>query len=459
MEKRRRLPVGIQSFETVRRDSYVYVDKTDLVWQLANGDRINCLCRPTRFGKSLLLNTLHSYFEGRKWLFKGLAIERKETVWDKYAVIHLDMSLAGEKREDAESYLNCQLGKYENYFGVPQGKGQSIAARLTNVITTASKKTGRGVVLLVDAIDTPYIYAWGTAEQKAYSELWETLLHSLYHAQTCLRFVILAGVTDFIGKLCRKIIPCAVDITFAPRFATLCGLTHEEVRRDFVPELLALAKQESSTVTEMSQRLQNLYGGYRFSGDNCAKVYCPFDILSALSTRDITNYWGNIGDYKLLPHYVTDIETTFHTFEGCRLPLHSAACDADTHESNKLFMLLSGFLTITEKSDEEYVLDYPNTEVRTILGIRELMYLGMQDSGKVNTALCCLKSHICNGNDEQSRHCLEILTAAGNYSSEKLKTLDDKNRNDLLTSAVFCAIGMDGKQREAVLRQLTDINI
>ena len=244
----RKLPAGIQFFSIIRKEGYLYVDKTDLVWQLTHsGDLYNYLSRPRRFGKSLLLDTLQCYFEGKKELFEGLKIMELEEEWTEYPVIRLDMSGAGATAAEIKDYLNLEFSKYEALYGIKPKETSRESVRLQVILDTAYQKTGKQVVVLIDEYDSPLQHSWKTPEHKGCTEVYRSVFSVLKLKGNVLRFVFITGITKFTQISLFSVLNHLTNISFLPQFAPLCGITEEEMAVNFAPELEALAdKMECS---------------------------------------------------------------------------------------------------------------------------------------------------------------------------------------------------------------------
>ncbi|MBD9057185.1 MAG: hypothetical protein EGR34_03420, partial [Prevotella sp.] len=194
----RRLPVGIQSFAEIRREGYLYVDKTDMIWRLANrGKKYNYLSRPRRFGKSILVDTLQAYFEGKKELFEGLKVMELEKEWTCYPVIRLDMSCGGATPEELNSYLDDAFYKYEQKYEVAVRPEASLAVRFQNIIETMFQKTGKQAVILIDEYDSPLQHSWKTPQHDACTAIYKSVFAILKKEDEHERFVFITGITKF----------------------------------------------------------------------------------------------------------------------------------------------------------------------------------------------------------------------------------------------------------------------
>ena len=282
----RKLPIGIQSFEFLRSEGYLYVDKTELVYRLVTKGKPYFLSRPRRFGKSLLLSTLEAYFKGKKELFEGLAIEKLEQNWFEYPVLHL--SLNAEKydsRERLERMLELQLESWEEMYGVDKGT-MTYSGRFITIIRRAYEQTGRRVVVLVDEYDKPMLQTFDKPDlQEDFRKTLTAFYTVLKDADPYLQFVFITGVTKFAQMGIFSTLNQLNDISFDLEYNTLCGMTRTEIETVFVPELQELALQTETNYGEAVEQLTRQYDGYRFTpAKGFTPMFNPFSVLNMLST-------------------------------------------------------------------------------------------------------------------------------------------------------------------------------
>ena len=291
----RKLPIGIQTFEDIRRKNYLYVDKTALMWRMANLGKPYFLSRPRRFGKSLLLSTFKAYFQGKKELFEGLAIEKMETEWNEYPVLHLDLN--AEKYDSSEKLheiLSRQLSQWELQYG----KGideNTLSGRFAGVIYRAYEQTGQQVVVLVDEYDKPLLQAITHLELlEDYRQTLKAFYGVLKSADPYLRFVFLTGVTKFSQVSVFSDLNQLNDISLDYSYATLCGITREELESTFEPEIETFGLKNNQTPAEVVTAMERNYDGYHFHPDG-AGVFNPFSVLNAFSKLELGSYWFQTG--------------------------------------------------------------------------------------------------------------------------------------------------------------------
>ena len=438
----RRLPVGIQSFEVIREGGYLYVDKTDIIWQLANRDKkYNYLSRPRRFGKSVLVDTLEAYFLGKKELFEGLKIMQMETEWVKRPVIRLDMSQAGAEPESVRSYLDDVFNTLETEYRIVVRQDSSLAVRFKNIIETAYNKTGLQVAILIDEYDSPLQHSWKTPHHEACTAIYREVFAVLKSQDKYEKFVFITGITKFTQISLFSVLNNLSNISFDSEYAAICGITKKEVLRDFKPEINKLAEYEDWTFDEAVAQLTAYYDGYHFSRRNMVDVFNPFSLINALADSDLKNYWASSGATSLLPKFVDDMEIRLKDFD------HSALLDTIIETSDvtgggaELFLYQSGYLTIKGYINGTYLLGIPNFEVRQALNEIVFPTLAMRKNNNLQSTQAFLNVHLSLGNLPEAMKCLKALIADVPYSNKKLACMDMEERYRLIMSTIFNAIG------------------
>ena len=438
----RKLPVGIQSFEEIRKQGCLYVDKTDIIWQLANrGKKYNYLSRPRRFGKSVLVDTLETYFMGKKELFEGLKIMQMETEWVKRPVIRLDMSRAGAEPETLRSYLNNIFRQYEGEYSLVPDPTDSLADRFNAIIVGAYEQTGQQVAILIDEYDSPLQHSWKTTHHEACTAIYREVFAILKADDKYEKFVFITGITKFTQISLFSVLNNLSNISFDSEYAALCGITKEEVLRDFKPEINKLAASKGWTFDEAVVHLTAYYDGYHFSHENMVDVFNPFSLINALADSKLRNYWASSGATSLLPKFVDDMEIRLKDFD------HSALLDTIIETSDvtgggaELFLYQSGYLTIKGYINGTYLLGIPNFEVRQALNEIVLPTLAMRKNNDLQSTQAFLNVHLSLGNLPEAMKCLKALIADVPYSNKKLASMDMEERYRLIMSTIFNAIG------------------
>ena len=438
----RKLPVGIQSFEKIRKDGYLYVDKTDIIWQLANRNKTyNYLSRPRRFGKSVLVDTLEAYFLGKKELFEGLKIMQLETEWVKRPVIRLDMSRAGAEPETLRSYLDITFDRLEKEYGITPKPTAKLADRFDAIIVGAYEQTGQQVAILIDEYDSPLQHSWKTPYHEACTAIYREVFAILKADDKYEKFVFITGITKFTQISLFSVLNNLSNISFEPEYAAICGITKEEVLRDFKPEINKLAEYEDWTFNEAVAKLTAYYDGYHFSRRNMVDVFNPFSLINALADSDLKNYWASSGATSLLPKFVDDMEIRLKDFDHSALLSTIIETSDVTGGGAELFLYQSGYLTIKGYINGTYLLGIPNFEVRQALNEIVLPTLAMRKNNDLQSTQAFLNVHLSLGNLPEAMKCLKALIADVPYSNKKLASMDMEERYRLIMSTIFYAIG------------------
>ena len=368
----KKCPLGVQTFEKVIEEDLLYVDKTQYIYSLAQNYSCVFLSRPRRFGKSLLASTLHSYFAGKKELFKGLAIERLETEWAEHPVLHFDMSTAKHMdKETLEQELNGKLSDYEEIYGKSKTGKTKLNQRLESLIVNAYAQTGSKVVVIIDEYDAPLLDV--VHEDEQLPQLRQVMRNFYSPLKACdpyLRFVFLTGITKFSPMSIYSDLNNLTNISMDEEYAGICGITEEELTAQLADYVDAIADNQGKTHEEVLQQLKQNYDGYHFSWPS-PDIFNPFSLLNALSDKRVDSYWFASGT----PTYLIEMMRKFGVAPSQIGPTEAMApaFDAPTERMTSLIPLLyqSGYLTIKDYYEEDYiyVLDIPNKEIR--IGLME----------------------------------------------------------------------------------------
>ena len=441
--KRRKLPAGIQSFKVIRTQNYLYVDKSDLVWQLANnGDKYNYLSRPRRFGKSLLVDTLQAYFEGKKELFAGLKIMEMEHEWKSYPIVRFDMSLAGATPEGIQSYLNEIFTGYEVKYDIVPLSLTDYSSRFKNIIVKAYEKTGLPAVILIDEYDAPLQHSWKTPQHEACTEMYRTVFAVLKNADEYEKFVFITGITKFTQISLFSVLNNLTNISFLPEYADICGITEKEIRTNFEPELERMAMRNKWSAKETHDRLKSYYDGYHFSDENMVDIYNPFSLINALHQSRIRNFWASSGATSLISKFVDNAELRLGDFEGCAIMRNTLELSDVTGGGAALFLYQSGYLTIKESDEFGYILGFPNEEVKQALYEMVLPALTMRAENEIVSLQSMLYRQLGTGQLADAMKSLKALIADVPYSNKKLASMDMEERYRLIISTILNAIGL-----------------
>lgn len=359
------LPIGIQNFEKIRRDNYLYIDKTAFVYQLVHTGSYYFLSRPRRFGKSLLLSTLHAYFEGKRELFEGLAISAMEQKWDAYPILHLDLNTRNYKDAEAlPGILNEYLEKWEALYG-DKKKDRVLEERFTYVIEQAFARTGQRVVILIDEYDKPLLQAIGNqALQETYRNTLKAFYGALKSCDPYIKFAMLTGVTKFGKVSVFSDLNNLNDISMDWQYSSICGITDEELDSTLHGYTEQLAARNRMTVEAAREELRRRYDGYHFIEES-EGVYNPFSLLSTFGKMRFGSYWFETGT----PTYLVQL-LQLHNYNLERMANEYATEDilncVDVASTNPIPVIYqSGYLTIKgyEPRFRSYRLGFPNEEV------------------------------------------------------------------------------------------------
>ena len=377
---RRLYPIGIQTFEKIRTRNYMYVDKTEYIYRMVHADsNYFFLSRPRRFGKSLLTSTLEAYFQGRKDLFKGLAMDLLETEWTEYPVLRFDMSLGKHmEKEQLERYLSSQLELMEHKYGILT-ESQDANIRLTNLIRRAYEQTGRQVVVLIDEYDAPLLDV--VHEEKNLPVLRNIMRNFYSPLKACdpyLRFVFLTGITKFSQLSIFSELNNIKNISMLPEYAAICGITEEEMATQMDEDLDILAGRMGISREETVQKLKDNYDGYHFTWPS-PDIYNPFSLLNAFADGRLDSYWFGSGTPTYLIEMLKKYGVQPQQIGGRKAMAESF--DAPTERMTDIAPLLyqSGYVTIKGYSSitQLYTLDIPNKEVR--IGLMKSLLPGYLD--------------------------------------------------------------------------------
>ena len=371
MQKIRNMPVGVQSFEIMRTSPYVYVDKTHFIPKLEIVGRAHFLTRPRRFGKSLFISTLQAYFEGRKELFKGLAIEKfkaeTSSEWQSYPVLKLDLN-AGNYRDSQELklVLNAHIKDWCKQFGLVQ-QFDATHLNFAYIIKSLHEKFNQRVVILIDEYDKPLI---ATLENEELHEQYRSTLKAFYSviksSNDYIHLSFLTGVTKFSKVSIFSDLNNLYDISFDREYSSLCGITEEELLSNFAEEVQALATEYNKTYDEMINILRQRYDGYRFS-EKEERIYNPFSLFNVFAKNRLGDYWFESGTPTFMVHL---FEQKIFELPDLERNINLSMRDMNEYRLSYVnlvpLLFQAGYLTIKDYKWEEdtYILGYPNDEVK-----------------------------------------------------------------------------------------------
>ena len=423
-------PIGIQSFDQIIEDGYVYVDKTDLLYSLVKGGKIYFLSRPRRFGKSLLVSTLESYFTGRKELFKGLKIDALEHDWLEYPVFHVDFNgvdfTGGDKLAEI---LEGIVATWEKEYGRSE-EFSDTGRRFAHVLRQAHERTGRRCVVLIDEYDKPILDVLDSrrevavdGERMSLEERNRDLLKGFYSvfklADADLQFVLLTGVTKFSQVSVFSGFNQPKDISMDERYDALCGITQEEMEHYFTEPLAELAARYNQTVPGMKELLKRRYDGYHFSV-RMVDVYNPFSLLNVFDSRWMRDYWFSSGTPTYLVHLLNRTREGLDEITGRYYRLEEFIDYKATVEKPLPMIYQSGYLTIKAYNVQRdtFLLDFPNNEVKNgFLTAIATDYLNPKES--INNSVLDMTDALDAGDLERFRQLLTAFLSSIPYSMRR----------------------------------------
>ena len=474
--------MGIQTFERIRNETLLYIDKTEYIYRMTHTD--GCyffLSRPRRFGKSLLVSTLKNYFEGKKDIFKGLAIEKLEKEWIEYPVLHFSMASGKHiDKEQLQRYLIYILEINEAIYGIKSDSADP-NIRLSSLIRTVYQQTGKQVVVLIDEYDAPLLdVVHKDDELSEMRNIMRNFYSPLKDCEPCLRFVFITGITKFSQMSIFSELNNISNISMDDEYAGICGITYDELKVKMSADIDALALKLGETGENTLVKLREYYDGYHFSGKS-PDVFNPFSLLNAMARGKLDYYWFASGT----PTYLIEMLNKFHV-----MPSEIGGCDADklefdapTEKMTSIMPLLyqSGYITIKsyDPETELYFLDIPNKEIRVGL-YRSLLpnYVGMNTlkgtttiakmsaairRGNIDTALEMLQTYLgtvpyCAGTDSEGHYqqmLYVIFSILDNYVDVEVRT--PKSRVDMVVrtdSHIYLFELKLGKSADVAMRQI-----
>lgn len=363
----RKYPLGIQTFSRIIKENYLYVDKTDLVWQLAHYASFVFLSRPRRFGKSLLTTTLDSYFRGERQLFEGLKIMDYEQEWESYPVIHLDLSIVkGQGSAEAlRTRLMLMLDDLAEQYG-RKANETTPGGLLAGIIKRANKQTGKQVVIIIDEYDAPLL---DVLHRQEMLEDMRTVMQEFYQplkaSEALIKFCFITGITRLSQLNIFSTLNNLTNISLLPKFSPLCGITEEELYSTMLPDIEALAESYGCSTEEMKNMLKTRYDGYHFASDS-PDIYNPYSLLSAFRNEKISNYWFETGTPTFLIQMMRRFKYDITSIDDVESTDYAISRPTEAMTTIVPLLYQSGYLTIKgyDRESEIYTLSIPNREVR-----------------------------------------------------------------------------------------------
>ena len=410
-------PLGIQNFEGLRTDGYLYMDKTAMVYDIVKNGKYYFLSRPRRFGKSLLISTLEAYFQGKRELFKGLAIDQLEQEWKQYPVLHLDLNAEKYTTPEAlDHILNSVLVDWENLYGKGDGE-TTLASRFKGIIRRAYEQTGQKVVILVDEYDKPLLQAIGNNKLQ---DDYRATLKAFYGVEKsmdgCIQFAFFTGVTKFSKVSVFSDLNNLTDITMDRRYVELCGITEREIRHTLDAEVGQLALDNNLSKEVCYEKLKLNYDGYHFEHDTVG-VYNPFSLLHVMDAKAFKDYWFETGTPTVLVEALKQSGYNLNdlTQEEVTADLLGSLDSIDTNPIPLLYQ--SGYLTIKDYDPEfgTYLLGFPNQEVGRGFTRFLIPYYSRLKANQGQLFVAKFVKELRAGKTEAFMQRLESLFAQGDY--------------------------------------------
>ena len=450
-------PIGIQNFEKLCNEGYVYVDKTAKLYELADRGCYYFLGRPRRFGKSLLLSTFSAYFSGRKDLFKGLAIEGLEKEWSEYPVLYLDLNTGKyDSKQGLEEILNDTLSRWEVLYGSSPTEA-NFELRFKGIVERACLQSGKRVVILVDEYDKPLLQAIDKPElQEEYRSMLKAFYGVLKTQDKYIRFGFLTGVTKFSHVSIFSDLNNLKDISMDCRYADICGITEKELHKYFDGSIRELAEGNGISFEEASEELRKWYDGYHFC-ENSEGVYNPFSLLNAFDSQKFNDYWFETGTPSFLVKLLQENNYELNSLQGRKVSgLNLRA--VDSMRTNPIPVLYqSGYLTISGYDEvlRKYILDYPNEEVeRGFIDYLVPYYTSIEKGGR-DSLLDEFIESVNAGEPEEFLIRLQAMLADNDYRVAGKKELYFQN----VIYVVFKLLGFYAEVERATSRGRIDITI
>lgn len=438
-----RYPIGIQSFEKLREMNYLYVDKTELIYRLVNSSNCVFLSRPRRFGKSLLLSTIQAYFEGKKELFTGLAMERLESEWPVHPVLTLSLARFNPNEEKGlEQLLDNHFRIWEKKYGI-EVETDNLSMRFGNIIHAAYEATGQTVVILIDEYDNPLIETMHAPERgEAHRLLLKSVYVNIKDLDQYIRFTMLTGVSRFSKMTIFSGLNNLRDISLDDRYAAICGITEDELRSDFCRGIENLAGKRGTDYEGAVGLLKANYDGYHFTSE-CPDIYNPFSLLWAIDEGKIGAYWFQSGTPEFLIRRIQSgggflPEMFQETVEGRTL---SASDISRTKPVALLYQ--TGYLTIKGYEDYDlYHLGIPNLEVRKGLFENLAEHYMADDDAAISKHVREVRKLLENRKIDEAMNRLQSFMAGIPYEFAE-KAVELHYENNLFI--IFMLIGVDAR--------------
>ena len=415
----KRLPTGIQTFSEIIEDGYLYVDKTALIHKLTHNHKYVFLSRPRRFGKSVLCSTLKSYFEGRRDLFRGLAMEQLETEWRRHPVLLISLAtMKGGTEKEFNDKIDIQLSRYEKQYGVTK-VADTPGARLQNLIERTPVTTGEKAVVIIDEYDAPLLAVIHDSERLVMMrDIVRSLLGCLKDCDPWLRFTFITGISKFSQVSIFSELNNLDKITMTPQYSALCGITQEELETQMMPWVEHLAADNSLSTEETLQQLKQNYDGYHFARD-LKDIYNPYSLLQAFMWSEMKDYWFDTGTPSSLLNMLEKFGARITEFDdGCKCEEKEFDAPTEKMTTPMPFFYQSGYLTIKDYNPAtgRYILRYPNREVRNGMLFALIPYYVEQNTINTNSVVADVYEAILGDDLNEALQMLKVYLASVPYA-------------------------------------------
>lgn len=457
MAMKMKYPIGIQSFPDIREDGYVYVDKTRYIRMLLENGKYYFLSRPRRFGKSLFLSTLQTYFEGRRELFKGLDIDTDEMDWTPRPVIKLSLNTVDPKSERSLiDHLNCVFRQYEQAYGISSGEKEP-SMRFEQLIIKAYESSGRKVVVLVDEYDAPLLNTLDNEPlNRAYRATLRAVFSVLKNADPYIHFAFITGVSRFSHTSLFSGANNLWDISLDQQYCSICGITEHELRNEMMPGVREFGECNDVSDEKALAMLKENYDGYHFSR-NCPDIYNPFSLLHALASKEIRDYWFKSGTASFLLS-VLKRDNFYLPRLDCMESAESGLSAKESYLQNPLALLYeAGYVTIKGYDDEmqTYILGLPNKEVATSFTNALLPIYSGYDVMSCGDSIIRMRRALIKGEPEMFMQSLRTFLAGNPYSNTEIAKRETYFKNNIYL--IIKALGFEPRVEVETCRSRMDV--
>lgn len=450
-------PIGIQHFPDVIEGGYVYVDKTAYIAKLTASGKYFFLSRPRRFGKSLFISTLEAYFQGRRELFRGLAIDSDDFDWTERPVIKMSLNTVDPKSEESLiNVIDSMLMTYESIYAITD-RSKELSSRFEQILRKAYKSSGQKVAVLIDEYDAPLL---STLDNDTLNQSYRATLKSVFSvlksADEYIHFAFVTGVSRFSHTSLFSGANHLMDISIDDNYAAICGITESELKENFMPGVGEFAKKLGITNQEMLVSLKSNYDGYHFSADS-PDIYNPFSLICALSANKIKDYWFQSGT----PSYLLSVlkRDNFYLPQlDCLEAAESALSAKESYLQNPVALLYeTGYVTIKAYDAEEggYVLGLPNQEVAKSFAEALIPIYSGKEEYKCQQTVYLMRKAVVNGKPDEFMQRLQTFLEGNPYSNTELKKRETYFKNNIFI--ILKAMGFRPRAEEETCRARMDV--